>query len=254
MKNRKGFTLVELLVVIGIISILIAMLLPALNKAREAAKTVQCLSNIKQVMFGLTRYAQDNRGSLPYSSGLDNVRWAGRLAGHPNHYIQDARVFMCPDRVDMGDDGFLLEQLKQAVSGTSVFGGDSNSYWSYVCYGANYYGAMPTSDDSGGRRPIKISQPGVNAAEFMVLFEMYRTDKVLAKQLWGFHYGSPGNPNALWTHSGDRSNAAFLDGHCASVPAGELGWTAESRTWNTAKTGVTTWLQGPPWFANRFTK
>jgi len=64
-KVHSGFTLVELLVVIGIIALLIAILLPALNKAREQAKTVQCLSNVRQIATMFLLYANDNKGSLP---------------------------------------------------------------------------------------------------------------------------------------------------------------------------------------------
>jgi len=62
---RKGFTLVELLTVVAIIAVLMAVLLPALNKAREAGKTVACLSNLKQLGYVMHMYAGDNRGYLP---------------------------------------------------------------------------------------------------------------------------------------------------------------------------------------------
>jgi len=63
--RQRGFTLIELLVVIAVIAILIAILLPALGKAREVAKNAKCLSNARQMGLALTLYAQDNRSWYP---------------------------------------------------------------------------------------------------------------------------------------------------------------------------------------------
>lgn len=62
----RGFTLVELLVVIGIIAVLISILLPVLNKAREQAKAVMCMSNEKQCMNAFMMYIADHKGATPF--------------------------------------------------------------------------------------------------------------------------------------------------------------------------------------------
>lgn len=80
LRNRGGFTLIELLVVIAIIAILASMLLPALNKARERAKAVQCLGNIKQITAACLVYADDYKGTLTAAQLRLNYYWSNLMA------------------------------------------------------------------------------------------------------------------------------------------------------------------------------
>src|SRR5205823_5904683 len=65
MRRSKGFTLVELLVVIGIIVLLISILLPALQGAWESARAIRCEANLRNIYQGMAAYAVENKGSLP---------------------------------------------------------------------------------------------------------------------------------------------------------------------------------------------
>jgi prepilin-type N-terminal cleavage/methylation domain-containing protein len=92
MRNRTAFTLVELLVVIGIIALLISILLPALGRARESAVRVSCLSNLRQLATAAAAYQAENGGRFPYQRA---DWWNGNPAG--NNTLSGVVVFRALD-------------------------------------------------------------------------------------------------------------------------------------------------------------
>lgn len=111
-RSRCAFTLVELLVVIGIIAVLMGLLMPALSRARESSKRTACLSNLRQVYTLLQLYAQDNRDVVPIGYRVGRKQWdsmvysatSGKYCLFGTLYVNrgmiDPQVYYCPSELD----------------------------------------------------------------------------------------------------------------------------------------------------------
>src|SRR3954471_7527391 len=124
-RPRNAFTLVELLVVIGIIAVLVSILLPTLAKIRRQANTLQCSSNMRQVATALIMYISDNKGrhppaGIPPIAGLYQYGWWWPNELVRRNYIKQpglsvykrpggpkvfnrSNPFRCPEGIDEGD-------------------------------------------------------------------------------------------------------------------------------------------------------
>ena len=138
-QRRHGFTLVELLVVIGIIAVLISILLPTLSKARKAANTTVCLSNLRQMGTAWVMYLSDSKGHLPYdiwhqkpisawasgSAEWDSFIWHGFWFGMLGDYRVGSTQIICPEASEPVPGGFT-----PIAGGGTVYAAWSGAYQS----------------------------------------------------------------------------------------------------------------------------
>jgi prepilin-type N-terminal cleavage/methylation domain-containing protein/prepilin-type processing-associated H-X9-DG protein len=148
-----GFTLIELLVVIAIIGLLAGLLLPALSAAKERAKRISCLNNIRQFDIALNIYAQYTEGTFPHRSNSD--RW-------PNAMLPDyvnTNLLVCPsDRVNPPPATENNDTNAADNSPRSYFINGWNDYFSEVLSPADFQNYM-SGYDITGMRDVNIIHP-----------------------------------------------------------------------------------------------
>ena len=227
-----SFTLIELLVVIAIIAILAAMLMPALQQARERAKAVNCTSQIKQISQAQQFYTDDSDGWILVndSSLAETAVWARVLAGRcpwsRKKYVE-AKMFLCPS----------ITNVAPVSASNDPFGANltENSYgmWMFA-YPHERRGDRVRSigtlsgifEDSpqliGYLKPASLRKPsgvvliadtgklapGANYGKSYMFFTTV-TDEIHSDR-------------GIWRLHSDRANTAFIDGHVTAMTKGDL--------------------------------
>ena len=239
-RNRKtGFTLIELLVVIAIIAVLAAMLLPALAKAKEKAKSVQCLNNMKQLQLCYQMYVGDSNDRLPLNASTstggtstNSGSWVGGDAqtdtttaniqqGLLYQYNSSAAIYACPSDTKMITvaslggglkPGSLVPQTRTCSINFALNGVDGNP---------PYTSGKALSDGGDVFNPIirysGINSAGISVSQMIVFVD--ENENGVGDGCFGIHTKNSG-VNLWWNLAGSRHNRgctfSFADGHAES--------------------------------------
>lgn len=216
---RKAFTLIELLVVIAILALLISILLPALSRARDAAKGAACASNLRGLVQAVYLYAGDHKDDL-VSAGLghggssdEHASWINTLR---REYGENTLIARCPADRSVHWDTPIQPVATATDGGESQAepGEDPEPILRRTSYASNYYTVAPIA----GRGPFdklgKIVRPGATVflSELVEAGPFAVSDHVHPETWWSNPRKLASEQMAIERHL-RKSNYAFFDGH-----------------------------------------
>ena len=236
----RGFTLVELLVVIGIIALLIAILMPALASARQQAKSVTSLSNLRQLGIGLVQYRVENKGLYPvaaYNPLPDRARFRWADAIYP--YMRNTEVYMSP-QLDPVERTRMDKPFNHTTTNTSptsaaflpttIFYGGYGYNWQYLGNGRQPLGPdgrpVPIFQAREGAQIRKAAQTiaiaDTNGSKDGTAHWTNHGVYVIDPPLQSYHLGSRGSRFAS-PNPADANNYSYRGGFGGDLAAGTPG-------------------------------
>lgn len=230
-RKRKGFTLIELLIVIAIIAILAAILFPAFSRARENARAISCLSNMKQIGLAIQQYNQDYDGYYPFSRVLlpAQKNW---YDGYLDPYIKGRQIGKCPSAPDNWTIGYSYNQAFGYFPGGQITPSRKGQLVNFSNYCANH----PIYD---GINEASVQEPStsINVIEAALNYYYWTistgaTDSAAIAQL-SYFTPYPGVMVARYYHQeaglhNGGLNVLYADGH---VKRQKLDALMESTQW-----------------------
>lgn len=229
--RSRGFTLVELLVSIAIISLLIALLLPALRKAREAAKAIQCANQQRQIYAANLQYGQDFR-AIPSSRSFETERTVPSLASSSHIFVTN------PTNPTMYGSAFAVKNMQCGYLSKL----DRRLFWcpstpTLQPYTDRHWNA--DFDDPASLRewsltlPYAVSYYGFKAANVAKTDEQYLSGGAIPLRKWDrmnramylteTHYSYNLAHSSLdMTRHNTSANVLFVDGHVKSMQTSEI--------------------------------